>query len=128
MAIVLTLVTQFIIRYVSSGLNPGDKFTKSPGIMRRIFKLENNVLYMDTYLDDEFGQIVLTTAAGLLPVGSIILQQSKDVQSDSISMEVRIHEMYHFLSVLKLFDPHFNTIENHVPEIVSETPPSFPQE
>ena len=91
--------------------------------MQRIFELKDNVLYMRTYLEDDFGEVCLMTASGLAPSGSIILQQVEGSDS-SIPMGTRIHEMYHFLSVLKLFDPFFNSRTTHVSEIVS--PPASP--
>lgn len=85
--------------------------------------MKENVLYMRTYLCDEFGTLCLTTAAGLSPTQSIIIQQPEgEAFNSTILMDVKIREMYHFLSILKLFDPQFNTRENGIPEIVSQTP------
>lgn len=79
---------------------------------------------MRTYLEDEFGSLVLSTAAGISPVGSIILQQLEGESFEaSIPMDVKIREMSHFLSVLKLFDPLTNTYQDGIPQIVSQTPP-----
>lgn len=91
--------------------------------MQRIFELKDNVLYMRTYLEDEFGSLVITTAAGLPQAGSIIIQQPEGSSFEaSIPMDVKIREMYHFLSVLKLFDPLTNTYQDGIPQIVSQTP------
>lgn len=88
--------------------------------MQRIFSLEDGLLEMDTYLEDEFGDIVLWTRASLL---SPSIEQSS---SHPISMDVRIQEMYHFLSILKLFNPQFSKDYNGIPEIVSPTPSEEP--
>lgn len=79
---------------------------------------------MRSYLEDEFGSLVITTAAGLSLTGSIIIQQPEGSSFEaSIPMDVKIREMYHFLSVLKLFDPLTNTQQNGTPKIFSQTPP-----
>ena len=130
MFIVLTFVTQFILRYVSSGLNPGDKFNYSPGIMQRIYNIESEkdgddgqIFTMSSHLEDDFGEVVLLTSAHISGPG--IAQRV--ITQGFVSMDVRLREMYHFLSVLKLFDPQFNTRKD-VQEIVSETAPPFPQD
>lgn len=91
--------------------------------MQRIFNLsqddQGQVLTMSTHLEDEFGEVTLMTSAHL--DGPSIVQTQ--ISSGSISMDIRIQEMYHFLSILKLFDPHFNTKKDGLPQIVSQTPP-----
>lgn len=94
--------------------------------MQRIFELKENVLYMRTHLEDEFGSFVLLTAAGISPVGSIIIQEAEGEAFDSsIPMDVKIREMSHFLSILKLFDPNplSNFYQDGISQNISQTPP-----
>ena len=90
--------------------------------MQRYFSLENNCFLMASYLEDEFGEFILDTFASIDQdwISQRIRQGSG---TTSISMDIRIHEMYHFLSILKLFDPHVNTRKDGLPQIVSQTPP-----
>lgn len=84
--------------------------------MQRIYNLSDGVLTMDTFLEDEFGDVVLSTSASL-DVSTI-----GQTSALPVSMEIRIQEMYHFLSILKLFDPQFNTRNNGLSQIVSPSP------
>lgn len=84
--------------------------------MYRIYDLSNGAFIMKSAAEDEFGQFVLVTTGSLS--GDWINQRLENPE-DSCSMDFRIQEMYHFLSLLKLFDPQFNTPDHGFQEIVS---------
>ena len=90
--------------------------------MQRYFSLEDNCFCMASYLEDEFGEVILDTIASIDQdwMSQRIRQGSG---TTSVSMDIRIQEMYHFLSILKLFDPHSNIRKDGFPQIVSQTPP-----
>lgn len=70
---------------------------------------------MFTYFEDEFGELCLVTEGSL---ESCLLHQELSSSSESsVSMDLRIQEMYHFLSVLSLFNPKINS--HGLPQIVS---------
>lgn len=106
-------ILNIIFSCVAKRITPGQL---TPGIMNRVFSLDDGYLEMDSYLDDEFGEVVLWTRAAL---ASPSLEQSS---SQFVSVDVRINEMKHFLRILKLFDPKVNY--HGLSEIVSpETEP-----
>lgn len=76
---------------------------------------------MQTQIDSEFGPVVLWTYAHLH--NPVIRQVCTDSETECISVKIRIAEMYHFLSILSLFDPQVNVKQDGFPQILSQTPP-----
>lgn len=93
--------------------------------MQRIFSLKDGVLEQDTYLEDEFGELCLCTYAHLQNgwIRQHVATFDDGERPCPVSLETMISEMSHFLSILKLFDPRFNTRNYGLPQIVSQTPP-----
>lgn len=89
--------------------------------MFRFYSLQDDVLSMQTQIDSEFGPVVLWTYAHLH--NPDIRQVCTDRETECISVDVRIAEMYHFLSVFKLFDPQVNTKPDGLSSFVSSAPP-----
>lgn len=74
---------------------------------------------MQTQIDSEFGPVVLWTYAHLH--NPEIRQVCTDSETECITVKTRIAEMYHFLSILSLFDPHVNVKQDGLSQIVSQT-------
>lgn len=79
---------------------------------------------MVSFLEDEFGDTPircfgrLSEGPGPDDAWQLLLSCS-----DAVPVSIRIREMQHFLSLLSLFDPQFNTKKDGLSQIVSQTPP-----
>lgn len=92
--------------------------------MYRFFDLLDGVLSMDTQIQDEFGTIHLVTRASLYEDWISQRVEGEGSQDPQIaSLKLRTSEMYHFLSILSLFDPQINVKQDGFSQIVSKTPP-----